>query len=146
MFDPYQIYESKAYGADALLLIAAVLKKEHLRDLLQLVGELELCALVEVHTKEELKKALDAGSSIIGINNRNLQSFKTDIKTTIDLINDIPDGITVVSESGIETINDISRLRDVGVNAFLIGESLMREENPGEKLKEFVWSSYDTSR
>ena len=146
LFDPYQIYESKACGADALLLIAAVLEKEQLRDLLQIVTELGLCALVEVHTKEELRMALDAGSSIIGINNRDLQTFKTDIKTTVDLINDIPEGTTVVSESGIETIDDISRLRDVGVDAFLIGESLMREENPGEKLKEFVWSTYEISR
>jgi indole-3-glycerol phosphate synthase len=146
LFDPYQIYESKAYGADALLLIAAVLEKELLRDLLQLVSELGLCALVEVHTKQELRMAIDAGSQIIGINNRNLQTFKTDIQTTIDLIDDIPDGTAVVSESGIETTDDISRLKDVGVDAFLIGESLLREENPGQKLKEFVWSSYGISR
>ena len=138
MFDPYQIYESKACGADALLLIAAVLEKEQLREMLQLVSELGLCALVEVHTKYELGIALDAGSQIIGINNRNLQNFKTDLQTTIDLINDVPEGTTVVSESGIETIDDISRLRDVGVDAFLIGESLMREKHPGVKLREFV--------
>ena len=138
LFDPFQIYESKALGADALLLIAAVLEKKQLRELLQLAEELELCALVEVHTGEQLLMALDAGASIIGVNNRNLKTFKTDINTTLEIIKNIPPGRVVVSESGIATIDDIIKLKHAGVDAFLIGESLMRAERPGEKLAEFV--------
>lgn len=138
LFDPYQIYEARAFGADAVLLITAMLEKEQLQELQQAAHELSLSALVEVHTREELDVALSAGSLIIGINNRNLNTFKTDIATTLELIESIPEDRIVVSESGIRTIDDIIKLKNAGVDAFLIGESLMREESPGKKLREFV--------
>jgi len=139
IFDPYQVYETKAAGADALLLIAAVLEQNLLMDLLQLVEELKMSALVEVHTENELERVLEAGSPVIGINNRNLMSFVTNIQTTCDLVTHIPKGTPIVSESGIGTLDDIRKLTACGVHAFLIGESLMRHEKPGEKLREFVY-------
>jgi indole-3-glycerol phosphate synthase len=138
LFDPYQMYEARAFGADAVLLIVAVLEKEQLQELQQAAQELSLSALVEVHTREELDTALSADSLIIGINNRNLNTFTTDIATTLELSNAIPDDRIVVSESGLKTIDDIIKLKDAGVDAFLIGESLMRAESPGKKLREFV--------
>ncbi len=138
LFDPYQMYESRACGADAVLLIAAVLSQEQLNDLLLLANELSLSALVEVHTREELYRALHAGAEIIGINNRNLTTFKTDLETTFKLLPDIPKEKTIVSESGISSYSEIKQLCNAGVNAFLIGESFMRAESPGAKLKEFV--------
>jgi len=138
IFDPYQIYESRAWGADALLLISTILQKEQLKELLQLVNELSLSAMVEVHTREELMIALDTNSSIIGINNRNLKTFQTNLQTTIEMLSDIPLEKTVISESGFTTIDDIAKLSHLGVDAFLIGESLMRAEKPADKLSEFV--------
>jgi indole-3-glycerol phosphate synthase len=138
LFDAYQIYESRAMGADALLLIAAMLEKNMLEALLHLTRQLSMEALVEVHTREELGVALDSGARIIGINNRNLQTFKTDIATTLELAADIPDDRILVSESGIATAADIARLKQAGVDAFLIGESLMREQSPGTKLRELT--------
>lgn len=135
---PYQIYESRALGADALLLIAAVLDDGQLREFLSLTRELGMEALVEVHTQGELERALAAGAAVIGINNRDLATFHTDIATTIDLAGRISAGTTVVSESGIATRDDIRRLGRAGVHAFLIGETLMRHERPGEKLAELI--------
>ena len=140
LFDPYQIYESKASGADALLLIAVLLDEKQLVDLIQLASELLLSVLVEVHTEKELEKALKADAQIIGINNRNLQTFNTDLKTTLNMIKHVPDSKTIVSESGISTFEDIIKLKQSGVDTFLIGESLMRAKNPGQKLAEFVGS------
>lgn len=138
IFDSYQVYEARAYGADALLLIAAALDPVLLQELLGLTYRLSMDALVEVHTREELDVVLAGDARIIGINNRNLHTFKTDIMTTVDLLAAIPDGKIVVSESGINTAADIRKLKDAGADAFLIGESLMREQSPGGKLKEFV--------
>ena len=138
IIDPYQVYEARAAGADALLLIAAVLDSSDLQSLLQLVQDLGMHALVEVHTEDELEKALKVNPSIIGINNRNLDNFVTDIETTLRLQALVPDNIITVSESGIDTQDDIRRLRDCGVNAFLIGESLMREPDPGLKLSQLL--------
>jgi len=138
LFDPYQVYETREAGADALLLIAAVLEKEQLRDLISLAGEIGLSALVEVHTGDELEKSLVAGATVIGINNRDLQTFKTDIKTTLALIQSVPDDIIAVSESGLNTREDIASLRRSGIDAFLIGEALMRAPSPGLKLKDFL--------
>ena len=138
LFDPYQVYESKACGADALLLIAALLDEKQLADILQLASDLMLSVLVEVHTEGELERALKAGAQIIGINNRNLQTFKTDLTTTFNMINQIPPDKIIVSESGISTFDDILKLKQSGVDACLIGESLMRAEDPGEKLAGFV--------
>ena len=138
LFDPYQIYEARANGADAVLLIAAILEKSLLEELLFVVKKLSMNALVEVHTKEELKKVLQTDAEIIGINNRNLNTFDTNIQTSIDLMADIPESKVIVTESGIKTKDDIQKLSKAGVDAFLIGESFMRADNPGEMLNSFV--------
>ena len=138
LFDPYQIYEARANGADAVLLIAAILEKSLLNELLSVIQELSFTALVEVHTRKELEKVLETDAEIIGINNRDLKTFKTNIQTTIDLIADIPDSRIIVTESGIKTKDDIITLSEAGVDAFLIGETLMRKENPGDKLQELI--------
>ena len=138
LFDPYQIYEARANGADAVLLIAAILEKSLLEELLFVVKKLSMNALVEVHTKEELKKVLLTDAEIIGINNRNLNTFDTNIQTSIDLMADIPESKVIVTESGIKTKEDIQKLSKAGVDAFLIGESFMRADNPGEMLNSFV--------
>ena len=138
LFDIYQIYEARALGADALLLIAAILEKEKLRELLRLTRDLGMDALVEVHSRKELDMVLETGAPIIGINNRNLTTFQTDIATTVELVRDIPEDRIVVSESGIASRADILMLSSAGVDAFLIGESLMRQESPGAKLAELM--------
>jgi len=138
IFDPYQLYESRAYGADAVLLIAVMLSEELLAELLQLSRALSLFHLVEVHDQHDLQKALAAGAEIIGINNRDLKTFVTDIRTTIDLMPAIPEDKIVVSESGISSRQDIKQLTAAGVDAFLIGETLMKEINPGIKLRELT--------
>ena len=138
IFDPYQLYEARAYGADAVLLIAVMLSEELLAELLQLARALSLCHLVEVHDRTDLQKALAAGAEIIGINNRDLKTFVTDIRTTIDLMPAIPEDKIVVSESGISSRQDLEQLAAAGVDAFLIGETLMKEINPGIKLRELI--------
>jgi indole-3-glycerol phosphate synthase len=132
------VYEARAAGADALLLIAALLEPQELNSLYQLTRDLGMHALIEVHTEDELKKTLQVKPSIIGVNNRNLNTFKTDIQTSIHLRSLIPDDIVTVSESGINTPDDIGRLHSCGISAFLIGESLMREADPAQKLKQFL--------
>lgn len=138
IIDPYQVYEARAAGADALLLIAAALDTSELSSLLHLTYDLGMQALVEVHTADELLKALHVKPSIIGINNRNLDTFHTNIGTTIELRTLIPEDIIIVSESGINTSDDIRRLRSCGIDAFLIGEALMREPDPGLKLSQLL--------
>ncbi|MBN1254941.1 MAG: indole-3-glycerol phosphate synthase TrpC [Deltaproteobacteria bacterium] len=138
IIDPYQIYETRLLGGDALLLIASLLEEGQLREYIQLAKTLRLAPLVEVHTKEELAKALTAGADIIGINNRDLKTFATDIQTTLELASLIPGDRTVVTESGIVTRGDIERLMDAGVHCFLIGETLMRAEDIGGKLRELL--------
>lgn len=138
VIEPYQIYEARAIGASAVLLIVAILSPEELADYLMLSQDLGLDALVEVHTGEELRVALEAGADIVGINNRNLKTFETTLETTIELIDAIPDGTLVVSESGIFTRKDVTRLRDAGADAVLVGESLMREPDMGQKLRELT--------
>ncbi len=134
IFDPYQLFEARVAGADAILLIAAVLGRSELTDLLGQAGELGLSVLVESHSSDELQKTVGAGAEIVGINNRDLNTFKTDIATTEELVKEIPDGKVIVSESGINTAEDIRRLTDSGADAFLIGEALMREADIGKKL------------
>ena len=124
-----QIEEASNYGADAILLIAAILDQNQIRDYLQMSNELDLDVLVEVHDEKELKKSLVAGSRLIGINNRDLRDFTVDLKTTIRLRKDIPDSIPVVSESGIKTHEDMKMLDDNGITAALIGETLMRSDD-----------------
>jgi len=137
IIDPYQIYESRLAGADAVLLIVAALIPKKLRDFLILTASLDMDALVEVHNEEELDLAIEAGAKIIGINNRDLNTFTTDITTTERLAEKIPPKTVIVSESGINTFVDIRALKLCGVDGFLIGEALMREEDIGKKLREF---------
>lgn len=122
-----QIEEAHAYGADAILLIAAILEKRQIEDYLVQATELGMDVLVEVHDEKEVEKSLGAGSKLVGVNNRNLNDFSVDLETTFRLQREIPDGIPVVSESGICHPEDMRRLLKAGVDAALIGESLMRE-------------------
>lgn len=134
--DPYQIYESRAYGADALLLIVALLDKKTLAGLMKLTHDLGMQCLVEVHNEAELDTALQAGASIIGINNRDLTTFDVDLGTTERLCKNIPDGKVIVSESGIKTREDLDRLSACGVDAVLIGESLVAAKDIRIKIEE----------
>ena len=138
IFDEYQIYESRAAGADALLLIARVLEKKEIERFLDLSHDLGMSCLVEVHDEEELEKVLSTKAKLIGINNRDLKTFKTDIKTTLNLAIKIPKDRIVVSESGINSYNDVDLLKRKGIHVFLVGESLMREKDIGKKLKELL--------
>jgi indole-3-glycerol phosphate synthase len=138
LFDPYQIWESRSYGADAVLLIAAILDDNQLRDLIGLAGELEMDALVEVHNEDEVRRALSAGARMIGINNRDLHTFEVDLATTERLRPLIPEGRCVVSESGISTRADVERLADCGVHAVLVGEALITSNAVRDKMREFL--------
>lgn len=143
--DPLQIYETRAIGADAILLIARVLGRK-LAEFIFLAKELGLSPLVEVHTAQELDLALEAGAGIIGINNRNLDTFVTDINTSRELMCKIPVGTIVVAESGIVSRADIDSLRQAGIHSFLIGEALITAPDIGEKLRELKGESgYDAS-
>ena len=124
--DPYQIYQARLAGADAILLIVAILTLAQLREFIQIAKMLNLASLVEVHSEKELELALQADAEIIGVNNRNLETFQTDITTTFRTIKSIPADKIVVSESGIYTREDVEALQEAGVNAILVGESLMR--------------------
>jgi len=136
--DPYQLYEARAYGADAALLIVAILDDGALRELLFLAEELNLTPLVEVHDEGELQRALAAGATLVGINNRDLRTFHTTLATTEQLMASVPPGVRIVAESGIETPADLERLERVGVHAFLVGETLMRAADPGAKVRELL--------
>lgn len=136
--DEYQIHEARAAGADAILLIAACLDRGQLEDFLGVAAGLGLDVLVESHTYPELDKSLLAGASIVGINNRDLQTFRVSLDATFGMLKDIPDDRTVVSESGIKTRDDVVRLEQAGVDAILVGESLMREQDIGKKVKELL--------
>ena len=136
--DPYQLFEARAYGADAALLIAAVLSEDLLKDLLTVATELQLQCLVEVHDEAELETALDAGAKIIGINNRDLHTFTTDLAVTDSLAPKVPDDIIVVSESGIRERKDMVRLHKLGADAGLVGEAIMTQADPGAKVRELL--------
>jgi indole-3-glycerol phosphate synthase len=133
--DPYQLYEARLAGADAVLLIVAALSPAELRDLRGLARGLELDVLIEVHDSAELRIALDAGADLIGINNRDLRDFSVDVERTFALLDDIPAEVTVVSESGIADAGQLARLERAGVAAVLVGESLMRASDPEEALR-----------
>ncbi|MFN8007074.1 MAG: indole-3-glycerol phosphate synthase TrpC [Terriglobia bacterium] len=136
--DPWQLYEAAQSGADAILLIVAILEPAQLKDLSELANRLGLDVLVEVHNLTELRIALEAESRIVGVNNRDLKTFRVDISTTIHLAPHVPDSVLLVSESGIQTADDIRMLRDAGVDAFLIGEIFMKSKNPGRALRELM--------
>ena len=134
--DEYMIYEAKALGAAAVLLICAISTAKQLRDWLSLCGTLGLSALVETHDEDEVKMALDAGARIIGVNNRNLKDFSVDPDNSRRLRKLIPPDVLFVSESGVKTSEDVKALRDLGADAVLVGETLMRAEDRTAKLKE----------
>ena len=138
IFDPYQVYEARASGADALLLIVAILTPESLEALLGLCQSLWVQALVEVHSEDELEIALKAGAEIIGINNRDLRTFTTDLSHTEHLASRVPRGKIVVSESGIHSHEDVVRLRRAGAHAVLVGEALVTSPDPGAKVRELL--------
>ncbi|PIP48446.1 MAG: indole-3-glycerol phosphate synthase [Chloroflexi bacterium CG23_combo_of_CG06-09_8_20_14_all_45_10] len=138
IFDPYQVYESRAYGADALLLIAAILSRPQLEELLSLSHSLGLRCLVEVHKENEVERAVRSKARIIGINNRDLDTFNIDINTTRRLRPLIPKEKIVVSESGVKSRKDIEKLRKWGVNAILVGEALVTAGDVLTKMKELL--------
>lgn len=141
ILDEYQIYEARTLGADAILLIARILNRENLRKYLNLASRLDLACLVEIHQEEEWEKIEGLPIDIVGINNRNLANFKVDLELSFNLVKKIPSDKIVVSESGINNREDIDRLREAGVTAFLIGETLLKSRDVGEKLKELLHSS-----
>jgi len=138
IIDEYQIYEARAYGADAVLLIVSALERSQLADLMALAGELSLDCLVEVHNLRELDMALYCNAVIIGINNRDLRTLEVDLDTTFNLIKDIPEGRIVVSESGINSRADVQRIDSAGVDAILVGTSLMEAEDIGSRIDELM--------
>ena len=137
-FDPHQVYEARAYGADAILLIVAMLERERLSELLQVARSLWLQCLVEVHSEEELAVALDTGAEVIGINHRDLRTFQIDTSLSQRLRPLIPQGKVVVAESGINSRQDVERLKQAGVNAVLVGEALVTAPDVGAKVQELA--------
>lgn len=144
IIDEFQILEARANCADAVLLIAAALSQNDLAHLAQCARENKLDALCEVHDEEELGRALDAGCDLIGVNNRDLKTFKVDLDTAFRLADSLPPNVVSVAESGIESGADIARLRSAGYDAFLIGETLMKAETPGDALKCLISEALQT--
>ena len=138
IFDEYQIYESRAHGADALLLIVRILSDQQIRDYLDLAGMLGMAVLAEAHTGREIERALQAGAGIIGINNRNLDTFAVDLNTTLELKKLVPGGHVLVSESGIYTRREVQMLEDGGIDAILVGEALVTSPNVRVKIRELL--------
>lgn len=136
--DPYQIYEARAAGADAILLIAAILDRQQIVDLAALAREQHMDVLLEVHDEQEMEVACSTDISLIGVNNRNLRTFVTDLATTERLSRLLPAGRLLVAESGINNRTDIERLQAAGAGAFLVGESLMRDDDIGAKLQQLL--------
>jgi indole-3-glycerol phosphate synthase len=143
--DPWQVWEARAAGADAFLLIAAVLGDQVLGELLELGRSLKMEPLVEVHTREELDRVVAAGARIIGVNNRDLHDFKVRIETSLELIEAIPEHCIAVSESGLRTHDDLVRLRRAGFDAFLVGEHLMKESDPAAPLRALLGTAGHTA-
>ena len=136
--DEYQLLEAKAFGADAILLIAAVLTKVEIKQLSEFAQSLALEVLLEVHNQEELEKSIMPSLNLIGVNNRNLKTFEVNLKNSIDLVNHIPNDFVKISESGITTTEDIKLLRSLRFQGFLIGENFMKTDNPGKSLEQFI--------
>ena len=133
--DPYQVYESRSIGADCILLIVGILESSSLKQLYELGVSLGMDVLVEVHNEAELEMALALSPRLLGINNRNLRTFDVNLQTTLDLLAKVPQGTLVITESGIHTRENVEMMMDNDVYGFLIGEALMKEDNPGEKLR-----------
>ncbi len=144
--DPYQLYEALLAGADAVLLIVAALEQDELRALHREARELQLDVLVEVHDRGELRRALELGADLIGINNRDLRDFSVDVRRTFELLDEIPPGVAVVSESGIAAAGQLRELQARGVQAVLVGETLMRARDPEAALRELRGAAGDASR
>lgn len=138
LFDEYQLYEARAYGADAILLIVAILEERKMISLLEKAQVLGLDALVEVHSRSEVERALSCGATIIGINNRDLKTFQVDLRTTAELSQFVPQDKILVSESGINNAEDVRFMREYGVKAILVGESLLRSGDIKGKVKELL--------
>ncbi len=136
IIDPYQVHEARAINADCILLIVAALDDASLQGLLEQAHQLSMDVLMEVHDDKELERALNTGARLIGINNRNLRTFETQLSTTLDMLDRIPGDRIVVTESGIHTRADVELMRQNDVNAFLVGEAFMKADDPGEKLAE----------
>ncbi len=134
MIDAYQVYEARAMGADAILLIAACLDDAQMADMEAVACALDMAVLVEVHDRAELERALKLKTRLVGINNRNLKTFEVSLQTTLDMLPDVPADRLLVTESGILSSDDVKRMRDAQVNAFLVGEAFMRADEPGEAL------------
>lgn len=138
IIDEYQLIEAKAHGADVILLIASVLSRKEIKQLSEFAQGLELEVLLEVHNQEELEKAIMPSLDLLGVNNRNLKTFEVNLKTSKDLVVQIPDEFVKISESGISTISDIKELQAVGYQGFLIGENFMKTDNPGASASNFI--------
>jgi len=138
IFDPWQIWEARAAGADSFLLITAVLEQDLLQELLELGRQLGMEPLVEIHTREELARALGAGARIVGVNARDLTTFNVNHDLALELADEIPDSCVAVAESGIHSHEDVERLSGAGFDAFLIGEQLMKHAQPGEELRRLL--------
>ncbi|MBA3774311.1 MAG: indole-3-glycerol phosphate synthase TrpC [Ramlibacter sp.] len=136
MVDAYQVYESRAMGADAILLIAACLQDAQMAELEAIAQGLDMAVLVEVHDRPELDRALRLKTPLMGINNRDLRSFEVSLETTLGMINDVPSGHLLITESGIREPDDVKTMRAAGVHAFLVGEAFMRADDPGAALVE----------
>lgn len=140
VIDPYQVYEAREAGADSVLLIVAILEDHHLADLLSLTQDLSMEALVEVHDEAELERALRVAPRMIGINNRDLRDFRVSLTTTERLCDYVPEGVTVVSESGIFTADDVARVAAAGADAILVGEALVTAGDIGSKVRELAYA------
>lgn len=140
MIDPYQIHEAKVIGADCILIIVSALSDMQMQDLVGVANEIGMDVLVEVHDRVELERGMMLRTPLIGINNRNLHTFETDLETTLGLLVDVFHDRTVVTESGIHTQDDVKLMRKNNVNAFLVGEAFMKAEDPGEELKKLFFS------
>lgn len=139
MVDPYQIAESKALGADCILLIVAALSPVQLVELAGYAKEIGIDVLVEVHNLKEMELALRLDTELIGVNNRNLHNFETSLQTSLDLVKEVPADKVLITESGIHTAADVHTMTEAGIYGFLVGESFMRAPNPGAKLKEIMF-------
>lgn len=141
MVDVYQIAESRSLGADCILLIVAALQQSQMEELAAYANDIAIDILVEVHDQQELERALSLETDLLGINNRNLHTFETKLQTTLELVRNVPAGKLIITESGINSADDVKLMLDHGIFGFLIGESCMRAHSPGDKLRELIFGN-----